>query len=57
MTQPANQPECAGQSEVSSATENALRAENTTLKELITGMQARIAELETKHGETVRRLA
>src|SRR3954469_3391256 len=48
MTQPTNQPDGAGQSEDSSATENALRAENTALKELITGMQARIAELERR---------
>jgi transposase len=50
MTQPANQPDCGGQTENSSTTENALRAENTALKELITGMQARIAELERQLG-------
>ena len=50
MTQPANQPDRCGQTENSSTTENALRAENTALKELITGMQARIAELERQLG-------
>ena len=50
MTQPANQPDRGGQTENSSTTENALRAENTALKELITGMQARIAELERQLG-------
>src|SRR5437660_6945221 len=51
MTQPTNQPDRAGQSEDASATENAaLRVENTALKELIAGMQARIAELERRLG-------
>src|SRR6266851_6922024 len=51
MTQPANQPDRAGQPEDHSAADNAtLRAENTALKELITGMQARIAELERRLG-------
>jgi hypothetical protein len=43
MTQPIDG---ANQSEEPSATENAtLRAENTALKDLIRGLQARIAEL------------
>src|SRR5580658_406350 len=50
MTQPANQPDCGGQTENSSTTENALRAENTALKEWIRGMQARIAEVERQLG-------
>ena len=49
MTPPANQRD-AGQSEDCSATENALQAENTALKELITGLQAQITELERRLG-------
>jgi transposase len=51
MTQPPNQPDRAGQSEDRSAAETAtLRAENGALKELIAGLQARIAELERRLG-------
>ena len=49
MTQPANQPDRAGQAEDTSATESAtLRAEITALRELITGLQTHIAELERR---------
>src|SRR5712671_7198267 len=51
MTQPANQPDRAGQAEDALAAENAtLRAENGALKELIEGLQSRIAELERRLG-------
>jgi len=50
MTQPANHSNRAGQAEDASAREAVLRAENTALKELIAGMQARIAELERRLG-------
>ena len=50
MTQPANHSDRAGQAEDASAREAVLRAENTALKELIAGMQARIAELERRLG-------
>jgi transposase len=51
MTQPANQPDRAGQVEDTSATETAtLRAEITALRELITGLQTHIAELERRLG-------
>jgi transposase len=51
MTQPTNQSDHGGQSEGGPATENAtLKAENGALKELITGLQAKIAELERRLG-------
>ena len=51
MTQPANQPDRAGQSEDTCSAENAaLRVENAALKELITGLQAQITELERRLG-------
>ncbi|MFI4972551.1 MAG: IS66 family transposase [Hyphomicrobiales bacterium] len=51
MTQPANQPDRAGQSEDTSSAEiAALRVENAALKELITGLQAQITELERRLG-------
>jgi transposase len=51
MTQPANQPDRAAEAGDGSAGEAAaLRAENTTLKELIADLQARIAELERRLG-------
>src|SRR6266508_6851502 len=51
MTQPPNQPDRAGQTEDASAAETAtLRAENTALRELITGLQTQIAELERRLG-------
>jgi transposase len=46
-----NHPDRANQGEDASATENAtLRAENFALKELITGLQGKIAELERRLG-------
>ena len=51
MTQPANHPDPPKEVEDTSATENAkLKAENSALKELITGLQAQIAELERRLG-------
>ncbi len=51
MTQSTNHPDGANRPEEPSATENTtLRAENTALKDLITGLQARIAELERRLG-------
>jgi transposase len=51
MTQPTNRPDPAGQPEDALAAENAtLRSENAGLKELITGLQAQIAELQRRLG-------
>src|SRR5216684_8444075 len=51
MTQPANQPDRAAEAGDGSAGEAAaLRAENTTLKELIADLQAEIAELKRRLG-------
>lgn len=51
MTQPANRPDLADQAEDTLSAENAtLWRENTALKELIAGLQSRIAELERRLG-------
>ncbi|HEX4615079.1 MAG TPA: IS66 family transposase [Stellaceae bacterium] len=51
MTQPTNRPDPAGHPEDALAAENAtLKAENAGLKELITGLQAQLAELQRRLG-------
>src|SRR5436190_20027635 len=52
MTQPPNQPDGTGPSEIASALEEiaALRAENKTLRELITSLQAEVAALKRRLG-------